>query len=123
MQLGNTFGIANIVVPAGGPKCVPTNVNFANAAQVQLDGQLIVTQGKIEYLQGVFIDNADNPNKLTLTMSTTNQRIICPPNSQGYFSIMLPDPPQILAETVQANIVIPMFFYNVPIQPAVWSVI
>jgi hypothetical protein len=55
-------------------------------------------------------------------MSTTGQVIIVPKKSQGYFTIMCPDPPQISAATVQANIVIPMFFYNVPIQPAVWSV-
>ena len=122
MQLGATFGIANVVVPAGGPKCVPTNVDFSNAAQVVLDGQQIVQNGRIEYLQGVFVDNSANVNNLSLTMSTTGQVIIVPKQSQGYFSIMVPDPPQIVAGTVQANIVIPMFFYNVPIQPAVWSV-
>jgi hypothetical protein len=122
MQLGATFGIANVVVPSGGPKCVPTNVDFSNSAVVLLDGQQIVTQGKIEYLQGVFVDNSANVNNLSLTMSTTGQVIIVPKKSQGYFTIMCPDPPQISAATVQANIVIPMFFYNVPIQPAVWSV-
>jgi hypothetical protein len=122
MLLTGTFGIANVVVPAGGPKCVPTFVDFSNAASVLLDGQAIVSQGKIEYLQGVFIDNSANVNKLSLTMSTTNQTIIAPAKSQGYYTIMVPDPPQIIAATVQANIIIPLFFYNVPIQPAVWSV-
>lgn len=123
MQLGAAFGIANVVVPAGGPKCVPTNVDFSNTAMVLLDGQQIVQQGKIEYLQGVFIDNSANANKLTLTMSTTGQTIIAPAKSQGYYSIMVPDPPQITAATTQTNgLVIPLFFYNVPIQPGVWSV-
>ena len=121
MQLSNSFGIANVVVPSGGPKCVPANVDFTSVASVTLDGQQIVTQGKIEYLQGVFIDNSANPNNLTLTMSTTNQVIICPKQSQGYFSIMVPDPPQIIAAT-PIGLVISMFFYNVPIQPCVWSV-
>jgi hypothetical protein len=121
MQLGATFGIANMVVPAGGPKCVPTLVDFTAVASVLLDGQQIVTQGKIEYLQGVFIDNSANLNNLSLTMSSTNQVLICPKKSQGYFSIMVPDPPQITAAT-PIGIIIPMFFYNIPIQPAVWSV-
>lgn len=123
MQLGATFGIANVVVPAGGPKCIPTYCDFSNVAQILLDGQLIVSQGKIEYLQGVFIDNSANLNNLSITMSTTNQVLICPKKSQGYFSIMVPDPPQMIAATTQTNgLVIPLFFYNVPIQPAVWSV-
>jgi hypothetical protein len=124
MLLGPTFGIANVVVPSGGPKCVPTNVDFSNSGQIELDGQQIVTQGKIEYLQGVFIDNSANTDPVSITMSTTEQKIICPPKSQGYFSILCPDPPQMIASTPQTNgRVIPMFFYNVPIQPAVWSAI
>jgi len=123
MLLGPTFGIANMVVPKGGPKCVPTSVDFSNVAQVLLDGTQIVNQGKIEYLQGVFVDNSANLNNLTLNMSTTGQNIIVPKKSQGYFSIMVPDPPQIVVSTTQTNgLVIPMFFYNVPIQPDVWSV-
>ena len=124
MILGQTFGIANMVVPAGGPKCVPVQqLDFSNVASIVIDGSAIVQQGKIEYLQGVFIDNSTNLNNISLTMSTTNQVIICPKKSQGYFSIMVPDPPQIVAATTQtANLIIPMFFYNVPIQPAVWSV-
>lgn len=123
MELGATFGIANVVVPSGGPKCVPTFVDFSNNAQVLLDGQQIVNQGRIEYLQGVFIDNSANVAKLTLNMSTTGQNIICPAKSQGYFAIMVPNPPQIIASTTQVNgLVIPIFFYNVPIQPIVWSV-
>lgn len=123
MQLGSTFGIANVVVPAGGPKCVGVNVDFSTSADVLLDGTQIVTQGKIEYLQGVFVDNSANLNNLTLTMSTTGQQLIVPKKSQGYFAIMVPDPPQINAHTTILNgLVIPMFFYNVPIQPMVWSV-
>lgn len=123
MILGQTFGIANVVVPAGGPKVVPALVDFSNNAQVLLDGSAIVQGGKIEYLQGVFVDNSANLNNLSLQMSTTNQTIIVPKKSQGYFAIMAPDPPQILAMTTLTNgLVIPMFFYNVPIQPAVWSV-
>lgn len=123
MILGTPFGIANVVVPASGPKCVPTSVDFTNVAQILLDGSAIVQGGKIEYLQGVFVDNSTNLNNLSLTMSTTNQQIIVPKKSQGYFSIMCPDPPQIVAATVQTNgLIIPMFFYNVPIQPGVWSV-
>jgi hypothetical protein len=119
--LNQSFGVANVVVPAGGPKVVPVLVDFTSVASVLLDGQSIVSQGKIEYLQGVFIDNSANINNLTLTMSTTNQIIMCPKKSQGYFTIMVPDPPQIVAAT-PIGLIVPMFFYNVPIQPAVWSV-
>lgn len=119
-----SFGIANMVVPAGGPKVVPANVDFSVNGSVLLDGSLIVSQGKIEYFQGVFIDNSQNANPLILTMSTTNQAIIAKAKTQGYYAIMVPDPPQIIASTTIVNgLIIPLFFYNVPIQPAVWSVV
>jgi hypothetical protein len=85
-----------------------------------MDSKLLHKE-KLNILQGVFIDNSANLNNLSLTMSSTNQVLICPKKSQGYFSIMVPDPPQITAAT-PIGIIIPMFFYNIPIQPAVWSV-
>jgi len=120
MQASQTFGIANVVVPAGGPKVVPVTVDFTVNPQVLIDAQNLVSSGKIEYLQGVYIDNSGNVNAVSLTMSTTNQIITCPARSQGYFAIMVPDPPQMYANT-PIGVVIPMFFYNVPIQPAVWK--
>jgi len=120
MQASQTFGIANVVVPAGGPKVVPVTVDFTVNPSVLIDAQNLVSSGKIEYLQGVYIDNSGNVNAVSLTMSTTNQIITCPARSQGYFSIMVPDPPQMTANT-PIGVVIPMFFYNVPIQPAVWK--
>lgn len=125
MLLGATFGIANMVVPSGGPKCVPVlGLDFSNNASILLDGTQIVQQGKIEYIQGVYIDNSSNANPLSLTMSTTGQVITAKAHTQGYYSLMVPDPPQITAQTTQtANLVIPMFFYNVPIQPQVWSTV
>lgn len=124
LSLGTRFGVNNVIIPAGGPATIPASLDFRNTARIEVDGELVVSQGKIEYLQGVFIDNADNANPLKLTMGITGQRIICPPNSQGYFAIMAPNPPRIICETPQnGNLQIPIFFYNVPIQSAIWSAI
>lgn len=121
--LQTAFAIANVIVPKGGPKVIPTALDFSNAAEISMDGELIVSQGGIEYIQGVFIDNADNPDKFSLNMEGVNQRIVCPANSQGYFSIMATNPPKMIASTVQTNgRIINVYFYNVPIQSAVWSV-
>lgn len=118
-----SIGINNVMIPKGGPKVVPTNLDFSTVAQIDIDGEPIVSQGKIEFLQGVFIDNADNLDKFTLTMNVTGERIICPPQSQGYFTILQPNPPKMLAGTTQANgKIINLQFYNVPIIPAVWKV-
>lgn len=124
MQLGPTFGIANVIVPSGGPKAVSNVIDFSNSADVELSGEAIVSQGKIEYLQGVYIDNADNVDPFVLTIVGTNQRITCKGKTQGYFSILCPNPPDMNAHTTQsAANQIRVIFYNVPVQPAVWSVV
>jgi hypothetical protein len=123
MNIGPFFGVANIVVPKEGPKVGLCTADFSNAAQVEIDGQLAVDSGKISYIQGVYIDNSKNANPITLTMSTTNQIISCPAGYQGYFTILCPNDPTILAQTTQANVQIPLIFYNMPVQPAVWKAI
>ena len=123
-SLGQRFGVNNVIIPKGGPATIPCNLDFRNTGRILIDGEQVVSTGKIEYLQGVFIDNADNVDALTLTIGTTGQRIVCPARSQGYFSILAPNPPRIIAETPQAGTkVLNLLFYNVPIQAVVWSVI
>lgn len=123
VSLGNRFGVNNVIIPKGGPATIPCELNFTNTARIVIDGEQVVANGRIEFLQGVYIDNADNLDALTLTVQTTGQRLICPPRSQGYFSILAPNPPRIVAETPQGGTkIIDVWFYNVPIQAQVWRV-
>jgi hypothetical protein len=123
VSLGQRFGINNVIIPKGGPAIVPCRLDFTNTARILIDGEQVVANGKIEFLQGVFIDNADNVDALTFTIQTTDQRLICPPRSQGYFAILTANPPRIIAETPQGGSkIINVDFYNVPIQSQVWRV-
>jgi hypothetical protein len=123
VSLQTGFGINNVIVPKGGPRAVIATCDFGTAGQTEIDGEAIVDRGGIEFIQGVFIDNSTNANKLTLTMGTTGQIVVCPPQAQGYFAIMLPNPPKMVATTIQvSNLKIPLIFYNVPIQSAVWKI-
>jgi len=120
-NLGTSFGMSNVIIPRGGPKCVPAKLDFGATPEIEIDGELIVAQGHIEYLQGVYIDNADNPTPFSLIMGLTGQRITAAPNSQGYYAILAPNPPRMIATTTQAaNRTIQLFFYNVPIQSQTW---
>lgn len=123
VSLGNRFGINNVIIPKGGPAIIPATLDFTNTARIVIDGEQVVSTGKIEFLQGVYIDNADNVDALTFTIQTTGQRLICPPRSQGYFAILTTNPPKIVAETPQGGTkIISVDFYNVPIQSMVWRV-
>lgn len=120
--LSTRYGMNNVLIPKGGPACVEAILDFSNAAEILIDGEEIVSRGQIEYLQGVYIDNADNIDPLSLTMGTTGQRITAAPHTQGYYAILIPNPPKIIANTTQgANQRFRVHFYNVPIQSLVWA--
>ena len=122
LNLAGSFGVNSVLIPKGGPKCVPATLDFSSVGEIIIEGEQLIAMGKMEFLQGVFIDNADNPNPLTLIMSTTGQRVIAPANSQGYYSILVPNSPRIRALTSQgAGRRIQAIFYNVPIQAQVWK--
>jgi hypothetical protein len=122
LQLGTSFGVSNVIIPKGGPKVVGAQLDFTVNSQIEIDGLSVVQNGRIEFIQGMFIDNSDNPSPLTFIMQGTFQRIVAPAHSQGYYSILLPNPPQMVANTTPAaGLVISIIFYNVPIQSQVWK--
>jgi hypothetical protein len=122
LTLGVQFGMSNIIIPKSGPKCVPASCDFSADPEILIDGELIVSQRHIEYLQGVFIDNADNPTPLTIVLAMTGQRIVARPHSQGYYAILMPNPPRMTVSTTAApGRIVPLFFYNVPIQSGSWD--
>jgi len=124
VQLAGVFGVNNAIIPRGGPKVVRAVLDFSNVGEILIDGQQIVSEGNIEYLQGFFVDNADNNVAISFTMSATNQRIVVPANTQGYYSLLIPNEPKIISKMPQTNgRRVEVFFYNVPIQSADWKTV
>lgn len=122
LALGAAFPLSNIMIPKGGPKTVPARLDFSNTAEIEIDAQAVIDTRKIEYLQNVFIDNADNPATFTLILGVTGQRIVAAPNSQGYYAILAPNSQKMTARTTQQNgRLVTLFFSNVPIQSHTWS--
>ena len=117
------YPIANVIVPQGGPKCINAQCDFSNQAEIDIDGQQVIDAGAIEFLQGVYIDNADNAVAFTLT-TNTNQRIVCGPNMQGFFPLLCQNPPKLTATMQQANgRLVDLIFYNVPVMSCSWKTV
>lgn len=116
------YPIANVIVPSGGPKCVPAVADFTNTPTYDIDGQQIIDQHQMEYIQGVYIDNADNAVPVTLICGGTNQRVVCGSNMQGFFPLLVQTPPKFTISTVQAGgRKVNLQFYNVPIMSCNWK--
>jgi hypothetical protein len=121
-NLQKYFGLSNMMIPKEGPRTVPAILDFDASGSIEIDGLLVSTMGVIGFIQGVYVDNLDNPNAFQLVCGITNQRVTCPANSQGYFTLLLPNPPDMTATLVGAvgGERVTCYFYNVPIQSGVW---
>lgn len=118
------YPISNVIVPSGGPKTVPASCDFSNAASIDIDGQAIIDSHGIEYIQGVYIDNASNAVAFTLTCAATGHRIVCGPNMQGFFPLLVQNPPRFTAAMTQQNgRIVGLQFYNVPIVSCSWKTV
>lgn len=122
LSLGQAFGVANAIIPKGGPKTVPALLDFSNTGEIEISGEMIVSQNHIEFLQGCYIDNSDNAVPVTFLIGVTGQRIVARPHSQGYYAFLIPNPPTIIATMAQeADRKVRLHFYNVPIQSQTWE--
>lgn len=87
---------------------------------------IIVTLNAIDYgveaWQTMFIDNSNSAAALTLTMVGTNQRIACPPYSQGYYPVLTMGPTLNFTAASGGAVVNQISLLNFFVDMAVWSI-
>lgn len=117
----NILRVFNQTLPKEGPRCVPVICDFTLNSQIQIDGSLLFASGGMSVVQGVFIDNSLGALPVNLSAGISSQQISCPPFSQGYFTLLLPNPVKLMAQ-FGGNAQQTFYFYNIPLSPCVWSV-
>lgn len=118
--LYSNVGIYNGPIPKEGPKCVPIGLDFSAQNTYNIDFTMLQQRGFLSEIQAVFIDNFSNAQPVTLTVNGTNQRVVCPPLSQGIFPLFCPNPPRFVAQTT-GMVAVGMQFLNVPITCLTWN--
>jgi len=119
---GPNTPVSNVVIPREGPRALEVTLNFTNTDEIAIEGLLAVTTGQISYIQGLYVDNGNNPEALQIFVRTTQQRLIIPAYGQGYWPILFAAVPDCVVSTDQANVYVYLHFYNVPIAPSFWLV-
>lgn len=125
MSLQSAFQIFNGLVPPGVPKGIAMrfDISLAAGATQYIDLTAEEQFQSLEFVQGVWIDNADNPVALVLTFEVLGQRIIAPPLSQGLYSVFAPNPTRFtMSTTIHATAQPRIILTNVPVAPNVWKV-
>lgn len=120
MTVRASFGISNGLAPAQGPKGLSLNLDFSAAVTIRGDFLLEETQGIIQGIQSVFVDNSQNASAVTITFGVTQQRLVIPANSQLTAPVFAVDQLSFTATSVGA-VIVPVTFLNVPMPFASWG--
>ena len=117
------FGAFNGMVPKEGPKVLTYPFDFSSGSGTLEDDLLLEnTNGVIQFVQSVYVDNSANPNPLTILFRITRQKIVIPANAQGIWPVFSIDQTQFqLSTTVNANAVGTLIFLNVPMPLTQWG--
>ena len=99
-NLKTSFNTFNGYAPKEGVKALPLDFDFTSVGRIQLDLLNENTQGVIQFVQSVWVDNSDNPNALVITFGVTGQRITVPANAHGMWPVIAIDQVQFTLESV-----------------------
>ena len=113
--------VANSTIPPEGPKAIPFSVNFSTNPSYSLNILNIIRSGAISRAQTIFVDNSANSAAVTITSAITSSAIIAPPYSQGYYPVLVPNPPN-LTFVSSGSATVNFQLINVPMPSSVWLV-
>lgn len=110
----------NGFAPRKGPRFMPLSFDFTSQASYTIDCAISQETDRIEWAQGIFVDNASNANALTITWGVSNQRIIVPAGWQGYVPVLVPNPPRLKIDTTIAAVTVNVYLLTFPVPLYLW---
>ena len=113
--------VNNQEVPQEGPKAIPLKLDFSKATEYDLDLQNLQERGFIAMVQTIYIDNSAAASPTSAVFNTTNQNVTAAPATQGYYSVLCPNPPRMKFLNTSGADQVVVFLINVPIAGVVWA--
>lgn len=117
LQIGLT---QNSLLPDEGPKIIPVDLDFTVSDSYFFDGELVQAQNKlIQILQSIYADNRANTIPLTMVIEGSRQRIDVPAATQGYYTVLSPNPIRITFTSI-GGAAVRVHLLNVPVPGSTW---
>lgn len=105
------------------PKAVPLLLDFSGSeSSYTLDADQFQSLNFLKYIQTLFIDLSKSANNLNVFVNNGRQTITALAGSQGYYTILVPNPISLVFSSAANGVVIPVQLINVAIPPFVWQV-
>lgn len=114
----------NQELPVEGSGCIPVQTDFSQDTSFSIDLLMLEQETRFTDLQTLYIDASGLSGRLqVLVVGGTNQSIIANPGTQGFYTILAPNPTKIQINYLGADIPAGQFviLINVPIPGAVWT--
>jgi len=108
---------------AQGPKCIMASLDMSAIGSWDFDYTQQQRDGTLEFLQCLWIDNADNAAVLTVTFANeSRQRIKVKANSQGYYPVLCGSEIKFnILTTPAASLIVPIGVISGDIAGSVWQ--
>ena len=121
IQLPQYYNIFNQMIPSEGGRAVPLSLDFSTSNSWVINMTQLTSMKVIDIIQTIFIDNSQNSVSLSVNASISNQNIIVPPYSQGYYPILVPNNAVLTFTCIGGLINTPVFLINIPLPASNWT--
>jgi hypothetical protein len=110
------------LIPQEGPKSIPLYLDFSGGiGEYVIDMLYAIEQKFVSMIQTIFIDMSNATTNLTITIRGTGQKIVAKPNTQGYYPVLVPNPPNFTFDKNANTEQIYINLINVAIPGVVWT--
>lgn len=112
----------NQLIPKEGPRAIPINLDFTVNDSFLVDTSQLQQRNDMTVVQAVYIDNYGNSNVVIIEVQGGGQRIVAAPNTQGYYTILVPNPAKMVIGSTLGSFA-RVFLLNSPISGHSWSTV
>lgn len=115
----------NQYVPDEGPKGIPLFLSFTDGTtnEFDLDLEQWQSQGWLSMVQCIYIDMSQATSPLTVSLAGGFQNIVAKVNTQGYYSVLCPNPVKIKFLGTANMGKVTVILVNVPIAGHAWATV
>lgn len=111
---------ANQCAPREGPKTLAVPLDFTGGiTTIELDYSML-QPNTFEQLQGMYIDNSGNGQSLTITILSTQQKIVTKANRQRYVTVLSQNPIRLKFQST-GGVEVKVHLLNFPVASAEWE--
>lgn len=119
----NSFQTSNLAAPKAGSQAISVPLDFTLSPNIAVDLTQEFMDGVLDYVQSVYIDNADNPAPIDIvfTGAPTSQRVRAQAYSQGWYAVAWPVGAGRLTALSSQGQIVQAIFANYAMPYVVWG--